>query len=135
MKSLTILDWIVLGGYGVGMLLVGWFYSRRTKSQEDYLLGGRNMAAWMVGISLFASLLSTISYLAVSGEIIKHGPMILAEIIVYPFIAWAVGWWIIPVIMKQRVTSAYEILEKKLGLGIRLSGPIRTYKRTMKNLI
>ncbi len=124
MKSLTVLDWVVLVTYGLGMLIVGWYYSRKTKSQEDYLLGGRNMAAWMVGISLFASLLSTISYLAVPGEIIKHGPMILAEIIIYPFIAWAVGWWIIPVIMKQRVTSAYEILEKKLGLGIRLAGSV-----------
>ncbi len=124
MTSFTVLDWFVLISYGVGMLVVGWVYSRKTKSQEDYLLGGRNMSAWMVGISLFASLLSTVSYLAVPGEIIKHGPMILAEIIIYPFIAWAVGWWIIPVIMQQRVTSAYEILEKKLGLGIRMAGSV-----------
>ena len=37
------LDWLVIAIYGGLMLGVGWYYSRRTATREDYLLGGRNM--------------------------------------------------------------------------------------------
>jgi SSS family solute:Na+ symporter len=121
---LGLLDWSVIGVYVLGMLSIGWYYSRRTKTQEEYLLGGRQMRPIMVGVSLFASLFSCISYLAWPGEIIKYGPMILGALIAYPFIAWIIGWFIIPTIMRLRVTSAYEILEFRFGPGVRTLGSI-----------
>ena len=71
------LDWVVVTLYGCGMLAIGLYYSRQTSTAGDYLLGGRNMSAWMVGLSLFATMLSTLSYLAWPGEMIKNGPIIL----------------------------------------------------------
>lgn len=116
------LDWFVIAAYAAGMLGVGWYYARRTSTTDDYLLGGRNMSPWKVGLSLFASLLSTITYLAVPGEMIKYGPMVLAQLAALPFIAALVGWFLIPAIMRLRVTSAYEILETRLGLSVRVAG-------------
>ena len=118
------LDWWVIGGYMASMLAVGWFYSRRTKTTDDYLFGGRVMRPWAVGLSLFASLMSTISYLAYPGEIIKHGPMIATQVTAYPMIAIVVGWFMIPRIMRLKVSSAYEILEKRLGLSVRMLGSL-----------
>ncbi len=120
--SLHPLDWIVIGLYAVGMLAVGWYYSRRTGSSEDYLLGGRRMNPFSVGLSLFATLLSTISYLALPGEMIRYGPMVLTMMLAYPLVYLLVGGFMIPLLMKQQVTSAYEILEIRLGLSIRLLG-------------
>ena len=116
------LDWSVIAVYAVGMLAVGWYYAQRSNTTDDYLLGGRNMSPWKVGLSLFASLLSTITYLGIPGEMIKYGPMALAQLIALPFIAVVVGWLLIPFIMRLRVTSAYEILETRLGLSVRLLG-------------
>ena len=116
------LDWAVIALYALGMLGVGWYYARRTSTTDDYLLGGRNMAPWMVGLSLFATLLSTLSYLAVPGEMIKYGPMVLAQMIALPLVAVVVGWFLIPAIMQSRVTSAYELLETRIGLSTRLLG-------------
>ncbi len=99
-RHLVALDWMVIGLYALGMLSVGWYYSRRIKTREDYLLGGRRMRPWTVGVSLFASLISTISYLAWPGEMIKNGPMMLGAILAYPLIALAVGWFMIPFIMR-----------------------------------
>ncbi len=118
------LDWIVISVYMLGMLLVGWYYSRRVTTTDDYLLGGRTMRPWAVGLSLFATLLSTITYLSWPGEIIKHGPMMLCSLMAYPFVAWVVGWALIPYFMKLNVTSAYEILEARLGLSVRLLGSV-----------
>ncbi|MCK5694543.1 MAG: hypothetical protein KAI08_16880, partial [Bacteroidales bacterium] len=116
------LDWLVIGIYGIGMIVVGFYYMRRTKSSDDYLLGGRTMKPWAVGLSLFATLLSTISYLATPGEIIQNGPMLLGQVAAMPFIFWIIGWFFIPFIMRLKVTSAYEILEKRLGVSIRILG-------------
>lgn len=119
---MTALDACVIAAYAAGMLAVGWYYARRTSTTDDYLLGGRTMSPWKVGLSLFASLLSTITYLAVPGETIKYGPMVLAQLVALPLIALVVGWLLIPSIMRLRVTSAYEILEARLGVGVRLLG-------------
>jgi solute:Na+ symporter, SSS family len=118
------LDWFVIALYGSGMIAVGWYYSRRTSSAEDYLLGGRVMRPWAVGLSMFATLLSTISYLSYPGEVIRYGPMIISGIAVYPLIFLVVGYFMIPFIMKLKVTSAYEILESRLGLSIRMLGSL-----------
>ena len=124
-KGLTVLellDWLVIAGYVIGMVAVGWYYARRTQNTEDYLLGGRAMRSWAVGLSLFATLLSTVSYLALPGEIIRYGPMVLTEIVAYPLIFFVVGWLIIPLFMRLRITSAYEILETRFGVSVRLLG-------------
>lgn len=118
--QLSFLDWLVILSYIVGMLFIGWFYSRRNKTKDDYLLGGRKMNPIAIGISLFATLMSTLSYLTYPGETILHGPIILAGVLSFPLVYYIVGWWLIPRFMKMKVTSAYEILEKKLGLSVRM---------------
>ena len=119
-QTIQTLDWIVIAGYILGMLIVGWYFSRKTKTSEDYMLGGRNMKSWMVGMSLFATLLSAISYLMIPGEIIKHGPMIALGVVAVPFTYLIVGYFLIPKIMEQNVSSAYELLEIRLGVSVRI---------------
>ncbi|MCT1526040.1 sodium:solute symporter family transporter [Sphingobacterium hotanense] len=119
-KTLGFWDWLVIAIYLGSMLLIGWYYSSKNKSAEDYLLGGRSMNPITVGISLFATLLSTLSYLSYPGEMVKFGPVIFTGMLAFPFVFWAVGWWIIPKIMQVNVTSAYEILEMRLGLNVRM---------------
>ncbi|MDO9591640.1 MAG: hypothetical protein Q7I98_00415, partial [Erysipelotrichaceae bacterium] len=116
------IDWSVVAFYFLGMLAVGYYFMRKNKTTDDYLLGGRHMKSWAVGLSLFAALLSTLSYLAVPGEIIQNGPVYLFGIAAYPFIAYTVGWHLIPYIMRLKVTSAYEILDLRLGPSARFLG-------------
>lgn len=123
-KGLQALDAIAIGGYGVAMLAIGWLSSRKTKTTEDYLLGGRKMNPSAVGLSLFATLISTISYLAVPGEVIKYGPVYLAQVAALPIIYLIAGYLLIPYIMRLPVTSAYEILEGRLGIQVRLLGSL-----------
>jgi SSS family solute:Na+ symporter len=52
---------------------------------------------------------------------IKYGPLMAAGIIAaYPFVGLIVGCFLIPFIMQLKVTTAYELLETHLGLGVRL---------------
>ena len=69
-----------------------------------------------------ATSLSTIAYLAIPGEAIANGPAALANQLAQPFMFLVVGFVLIPYFMRVRVISAYELLEARLGLGIRLLG-------------
>lgn len=115
--KLTYLDWSIIILYLAWMLLLGYYSSKKNKTTEDYVLGGKSMNSYMIGISLFATLFSTLSYLSYPGEMIKYGPIFLAGILAFPVARWIVGKFLIPQFMRMNVKSAYEILEIKLGSG------------------
>ena len=124
MFGIGTIDWIVIIVYGIGMLLVGFYFSRINKNSDDYMLGGRNMKPWKVGLSLFATLFSAVSYLSYPGEMIKYGPMIWSIVAALPFIYIIVAYFFIPFIMKLKITSAYELLETKLDVRNRVLATI-----------
>jgi len=113
-------DWAIVIFYLLGMLGIGYYFSRKNKNAKDYYLGGGKMNPVAVGLSLFATLLSSLSYLSYPGEMIKYGPVIFSGVLVFPLVYYVVGWFLIPKFMALRVTSAYEILEINLGVSIRL---------------
>jgi len=105
------------------LLGIGLYYSRRQTTTEEYFVGGRSISPFLAGISLYATLFSTLSYIGVPGEIIQNGPVLIAVgVSATPVIYLLVGYWVIPMIMKLPVTSAYELLEKRLGFPVRLLG-------------
>jgi len=118
--SLATLDWTVIALYLLGMLVIGFVFSMKNKSEKDFLLGGGNMNPVAVGLSLFATLLSSLSYLSYPGEAIKYGPVIFTGLITFPLVYYLVGWFMIPKFMNMNVTSAYEILEIRLGVNVRM---------------
>ena len=50
-RGLQPLDWLVICGYGLFVIALGWFYSRRQSSTEEYFLAGRRTGALIAGIS------------------------------------------------------------------------------------
>lgn len=121
-KKISVFDWFVIMAYMLGMVVIGLHYSRKIKSKDDYLLGGRSMPPFLVGLSLFATLMSAISYLAYPGEMIQYGFVWFAGVLAMPLIYFIVGWFLIPKFMKLNITNAYEILELKIGRGVRILG-------------
>ncbi|MDG1894907.1 MAG: sodium-coupled permease [Fuerstiella sp.] len=121
-QGLASIDWIIVVLYAIGTITLGWYYSRRQNSTREYFVGSGNMNPWLIGVSLFATLLSTISYLSMPGETLGKGPMYMLSMLALPAVFAVVGFVLLPVYMKQRVTSAYELLEERLGPNIRLLG-------------
>ena len=121
-QSIHWFDWLVIAVYGIGMICIGFYYAYRNNDSNDYLLGGRSMKPWMIGLSLFATIISTISYLAYPGELISNGPLFLGSGLALPIIYVAVGWWLIPALMNASGTSGYALLEERLGVKVRLLG-------------
>jgi SSS family solute:Na+ symporter len=118
-SSLPAFDWLIVAIYMAAMILMGWRAGRGNKSLNDYFLGGRNVGGVAAGISLLATLLSTASYLSFPGEAISHGVGFLWQSLALPFVFVVVGYYLIPHIMSFPVSSAYELLETRLGSSVR----------------
>ena len=116
------LDWVLIVVYALSTIGLGLYFSRRPRSMQEYFTGGGNMNPVLIGVSLFATLLSTISYLSVPGEAAGKGPVNLISLLGLPIVFLVVGRVMLPIYMRTRVTSAYELLEEKLGVGLRLLG-------------
>lgn len=113
-------DWIIIAVYAVSTIVLGWWFGRSQTTAKEYFVGSGNMNPTLIGVSLFASLLSTITYLSIPGETLGKGPVFLTNYLAYPLIYLIVAYFLLPVYMQQRVTSAYELLEARLGLSVRL---------------
>ena len=120
-----LIDWGVIALYIVAILWIGWRESKKGKGQttKDYFLGGRRFSSFTIGISMFVTLFSTISYLSGPGEIIRYGPgLYWGQLVAAPIVFPIIGFWLIPLLMKQRLVSLYQFLETKLGPNVRTLG-------------
>ncbi|MBX3178544.1 MAG: sodium/solute symporter [Candidatus Hydrogenedentes bacterium] len=121
MGHLQALDMVVITAYAMIVLFIGWWTSRRQHSTEEFFLGGRGINPIVAGISILASLVSSISYLASPGEMIKNGPGWMWQMLHAPISYAVIAYLIIPRIMQHRATSAYELLEARFGNGVRMA--------------
>lgn len=111
---ITVLLYLVVT-FGIALV-----FSRQHGSTEEFYLGGRRMPWFAIGLSIIATLMSTISYLAVPGEMIKHGIGMLTMFLAIPFSMTVVLLLWVPFFMRLRLTSAYEYLEQRFSIEARL---------------
>ena len=62
--SFGLLGYAALGVYLVVLMLVGFYFTRREKTSNDFLLGGRRIPWWAAGLSLLATEASSIGFMA-----------------------------------------------------------------------
>src|SRR5580704_427646 len=109
-------DWLVVAAYAAAVLGIGFYFARRQRTTEEYFLAGRNKRPFLAGLASFAAIFTLLSYIANPGELIQHGPVLICvSIAALPIHYLLVGWLMIPVIMRLPITSAYELLEARLG--------------------
>lgn len=119
MNSLRWLDVVVIAIYFGVVAWVGLRFARRQTSTEAYFVGGRSIPGWALGISMFATLISSITFIAYPGSsfagnwsdlvpgFMVIGVLLLVGTVIIPFFRQAVGM------------SAYEFFEKRFGYGAR----------------
>jgi len=108
----------------VGLLAgMGWYFARRKKSADEYFLAGRQVPWAAVGLSIMATLLSSLTYLAEPGEVWQSGMTTLfGKLIAVLAETGFVLWIFIPFLMRFRFTSLYEYLGYRFGITARVVG-------------
>ena len=120
MTRFSWLDYTIFGTYLAASVGIGLASARGTKSLGDYFLAGRGMGSVVVGMSILAALFSGISYLAGPAEVYKNGfafgYVMLAFFIATPFTTI----WMLPKFYQSRFFTAYQFLEERFSLPVRL---------------
>jgi SSS family solute:Na+ symporter len=119
MTSLRWLDFAVIVVYMLAMLGVGRWFARRQTSTEAYFIAKRSIPHWAMGVSIYATLITSITFIAYPGsayagnwsELVPGfmvvGVLLLVGLVIIPFFRHAVGM------------SVYEYFEKRFGYGVR----------------
>lgn len=115
-------DYLVIVIYMVAMIAMGWLIGKKQKTTEDFFLAGRNMTWWPIALSLFASLFSAISYIAMPGESFNYGMnmSLTAILALLPIPVMVLVF--LRLFYNLRLWTAYEYLEKRFDVNIRLLG-------------
>ena len=121
MTHFSLLDYTLFGLYLATSVGVGlWSARRKAGNLGDYFLAGRGMNSFLVAMSILAALFSGISYLAGPADVYKNGFGFGYAVLAF-FIATPITTiWLLPKFYQSRFYTAYEFLEERFGLPIRL---------------
>jgi len=114
-RHFAIIDWIVLAAYFVGTLAIGFFFSRRSRSTAGFTTGGRTLPGWACGLSIFATYLSSVSFLALPGKAFaaNWNPFVFS--LSLPLATWIAVRYFLPYYRRSEEVSAYAHLEHRFG--------------------
>ena len=114
-RSLAPLDIGVIAVYFLIIFAVGFRFSRRERSSEDYFLAGRNVGWFAIGASLFVSNISTEHFIGLSGSGATSGLAVGGYEWEACFILLILGWVFVPFYLRSNVFTMPEFLERRFN--------------------
>ncbi len=123
-SSFHALDYLALVSYLLVIVCIGFHFSRRGHTTHDYFLAGRRIPWWAATLSIFSTHLSAVTFMAIPAKafeadwvsiLLNLGIILVAPITVFCFL---------PFFRRLNVTTIYEYLELRFGVGLRLYGSL-----------
>lgn len=115
MQTLPVIDIVVILVYLVAMIYVGYFFSRKNKSQDQFTKASGHIPGWAIGLSIYATFLSSNTFLGVPGKAFGANWNAFAFSLSMPLAAWVAVKYFIPFYRSTGEISAYTNLEKRFG--------------------
>jgi len=115
MKNLPVLDIGVILIYLIGMVLVGVYFSRKNNSAEQFTKASGKIPGWAIGLSIYATFLSSNTFLGVPGKAFGSNWNAFVFSLSMPLAAWVAAKYFVPFYRSTGEVSAYTNLEKRFG--------------------
>lgn len=116
---MSAIDWIVLCGTILFIVVYGIYKSRGSKNIDGYLLGDRSMPWYSVGLSVMATQASAITFLSAPGLAYSDGMRFVQFYFGLPLAMIILCITFVPIYRKLKVYTAYEFLEQRFDLKTR----------------
>jgi Na+/proline symporter len=107
------LDWIVLIGTLLTIVIYGTYQTRGSKNVQDFLKGGSTSKWWTIGLSVMATQASAITFLSTPGQAFHSGMGFVQFYFGLPIAMIVICMVFIPLYHKLKVYTAYEFLENR----------------------
>lgn len=120
------LDLAILALYLVGVTVFGcsFYFKKSAKGAAGFVAGGGRVPSWAVGLSIFATLVSSISFLALPAKAFATNWNALVFSFAVPLCAVVAALAFVPLYRNLHSVSAYAFLEERFGPWARMYGSI-----------
>lgn len=123
-RAFGFLNYAVLVAYLAVNLLVGVYFARRQKNTNDFFRAGQRISWWAAGIAIFGTQLSSITFMAIPAKTYASDWTYILANAAIVLITPVVVVYYLPFFRRLNVTSAYEYLERRFSLPVRLFGSL-----------
>lgn len=115
MNSLPVIDLLVIAVYLAAMIGIGVYFSRKKQSTDQFTKASGHIPGWALGLSLYATFLSSNTFLGVPGKAFGDNWNAFVFSLSMPFAAWIAAKYFVPFYRKSGEVSAYTHLEHRFG--------------------
>ena len=119
-KGIGALNMLVIVIYFLVLAFMGFYFSKKQKNTDDYFKGGGRLPWWAVGLSIFGTSLSAITFMAIPAKAFATDWSYLVLNIGIVAVAPLVMFYFIPFFRRLNITTAYEFLEQRFNATIRV---------------
>ncbi len=119
---MSLVDWIIIGLYSIGLILLSMYLGKGQENQTDYYVGGRQLPWWAVGLSTMATQTSAISFISIPAFVAlkpSGGLTIIQWEFALPLSMIFIMVFLIPFFRQLELISVYEYLESRFGGAVR----------------
>lgn len=109
------IDVVIFIFYLLGIVLFGSSFYRKNKSSASFTLGNNNIPTWVISMSIFATFVSSISYLALPGQAYMSNWNAFVFSLSIPFASYMAVRFFVPLYRSVNSPSAYTYLEIRFG--------------------
>jgi len=116
---MRLLDWLVVAGYLIWIVVDGLRRTKAASQIEGYLLANRSLPWWAVGLSVMATQLSAITLVGTTGQAYADGMRFIQFYFGLPFAMVILSVTLVPFFYRSGVYTAYEYLERRFDVKTR----------------
>lgn len=116
---LPTIDLVVLGSYLAAVVGLGFWFGRSTGDSDEFMAANRSLPGWAIGLSMFGSYISSISFLLNPGKAYATNWNAYVFSLSAPIAAAVAVRWFVPFYRSLGEISAYEHLERRFGAWAR----------------
>jgi SSS family solute:Na+ symporter len=117
-----LLNSIVLAAYLLALVGIGVHFARRETSTGDFFLAGKRIPWWAAGISILATQLSAITFVSTPAVAYATDWVVVPGKVTILLMAPVVVFLYLPFFCRLDITTAYEYLERRFNVAVRLFG-------------
>ena len=117
---MKIADLVVFFAYMLGVTVFGSSFYKKNKSSSAFTLGNSNFPGWVVSMSIFATFVSSISFLALPGNAFQSNWNAFVFSLSIPIASVMAVKFFVPLYRKTNSPSAYTYLETRFGPWARI---------------
>src|ERR1700744_1206615 len=108
-------DYVIVAIFLALTIYFGLRFSKGQKSTQSYFAANGKIPSWAIGLSILATLISSITFLAYPGEGYSNNWILLVQGLMVPIVLLSMIWFVVPLYRKVIGLSTYEYFEKRFG--------------------